>query len=207
MAITPVHPTVPLLDGLRAEMCSRFWSKTRLTTLSRIAVHCRQFEAWWKWELATHLWNLAGCARLDVFIEDNKRADITLATPYQVDGVTRIDPRGAVCVPIELKTIGTFWGSSPSQIKKALGEPGKKRLADDLSCLARATDRPARPFGVVALLLTDHVGNKDAIDEYVEHARGLGEHARVALADSKRLILPPPHAGASPLAHLMIWAR
>lgn len=144
MPSVPVRLQSPFLDDLLAELQS-LWTPARLSTLSRIAVHFRQFEEWWKWELATHLWELAGRVGADVFVESNGRADITVATPREVGGATEIDPTGPLCVPIELKTTGTWWGNTPSRISKALAEPGQKRLKDDLFALARGLTRQARP--------------------------------------------------------------
>jgi hypothetical protein len=50
-ALTPTR----LADAFRS-----VWSDPRrLKTLGRIIVHERQFENWWKFEVATHLWELA----------------------------------------------------------------------------------------------------------------------------------------------------
>ncbi|MEO5727972.1 MAG: hypothetical protein ABI134_26300 [Byssovorax sp.] len=104
-----------------------------------------------------------------MFIESYDRADVTIATPVVVEGVMRPNENGPVCVPIELKTTGTWWGSSPGAIAKALQEPGKKRLADDLAALAQRR-RSVVPFGVVALLITDVEGDAAALQSYITHA-------------------------------------
>jgi hypothetical protein len=145
-----------------------FWTSNRLNTLGRIAIHKRQFEAWWKWELATFLWEIAEKLDLDVFVESNKRADITLATPIKVKGGTYIAPKG-ICIPIELKTTGTWWGKTPSLITKALDEKTKKRLSHDLEFLAQSKRR-ADPFGLVVLLVTHDNEDKSMLTCYVEKA-------------------------------------
>ena len=107
-----------------SELCEKllrafqvFWTQERLATLSRIAVHGRQFEAWWKWELATFLSELAENTGTAVFVESHARADIVLANEKFIRGASQVDDQGFVCIPIELKTTGTWWGSTMAGIK------------------------------------------------------------------------------------------
>jgi hypothetical protein len=116
----------------------------RLRTLARIAFHQRQFETWWKFELATHLWDLAAQLDAAVFVECLGRADVVLACVKEGSGVTQIDMCRSPRIPIELKTLGTWWGSA--SINKAYQESGKKTLAQDMDN-ARERRRPL-PVGV-----------------------------------------------------------
>lgn len=178
----------------------------RSTTLARLVRHARQLEKWWQCELAAHLWDYVG--QIDeeglVWIEAHARADIALARgrPNR-NGVLTIVTQGPhVVIPIELKTVGTFWGSS--NIEKAYREAGKKRLEHDMRD-ARDGVRAANPFSVVGLLIT-HMGARDdgIFDLYRRRARELGgQHGLVRVLDEA---IPLPSLDDGPCeAHQLVW--
>lgn len=178
----------------------------RRRTLARLAQHERQFETWWKCELGAHLWDhvdLFGEGTY-VWLEAHDRADITIATGRESRKRLAIDPKGAVCIPIELKTIGTWWGTSESAIEKALDEDGKKRLSEDMRQLVER-GRRTKPFGAVGLLLT-HVGQATdgVFGEYLDCARRLGQkHTLEVLVDEA--IDLPAQGGQCAAAHQIFW--
>jgi hypothetical protein len=173
-------------------------------TLARLTQHQRQCEAWWKCEVATHLWDFSNQFGPDtyVWLEACDRADIVLATgAYRAGKLERVTS-GAVCIPIELKMVGTFWGRH--NIKKAYSERGKKRLEQDMRD-ARLRRRSARPFAAVGLLVT-HVGVKtdSVLELYLQYARKLGEKHRLELVLDEGVSLPP--AADEPVcAHQCLW--
>ena len=129
----------------------------RRKTLARIIVHERQFENWWKFEVATQLWKLAEQLGVLVWIEADRRADILLAHA-RPQPPQRFDPSRAPRVPIELKTVGTFWKNAA----KAFAESKKKRLAQDMDdALSRRISGRADPFAAVGLLVTHRGGKND----------------------------------------------
>jgi hypothetical protein len=134
------------IERLLKKTLAEMWTGQRLLTLARTVAQDRQFENWWKFEVAAALWPVAKQLGCDVWVEAPGRTDVSLmlapGTPPTGDS-----PR----VLIELKTMGTFWGAG--SINKAFEEPGKKRLVEDLRACA-TNSRGARPFGVVGLLLT-----------------------------------------------------
>lgn len=193
-------------------LCTAFrelWSadSTRSRTLARLVRHERQIEAWWKCELAAHLWDYA--AKVDeeayVWMEAPKRADIAIArgTSNKKGLLVPATSDGRTVIPIELKTVGTFWGGG-SGIEKAYREQGKKRLEHDMID-ARDGRRPAHPFSVVALLVT-HAGTRgDAVlDQYLRRARELGEqHGLIRVLDEA---IPLPSMPDEPsAAHQLVW--
>jgi hypothetical protein len=130
------------LAGKLAEVLSHMWREgDRAAVLSRIVFHERQFEAWWKFELATYLWDFVERTQpgLTVFIESFDRADVALGHATE-RGL--FDYASSPRIPIELKTIGTFW-QNPG---KAFQEAGKKRLEQDMKDLAEGL-RNVDPFG------------------------------------------------------------
>lgn len=104
-------PTALTHKRLADQFRSLWESAERRRTFGRIITHERQFEGWWKFELATHLWELAEELGAHVWVEQDARADIVLAGAKD-DAATRIDLSGTPRVPIELKTVGTFWTSA-----------------------------------------------------------------------------------------------
>lgn len=178
-----------------AQHLTRMWKNTeRVRTLARIVEHERQFEAWWKFELATSLWDLADDHELGVFVECFARADVSLG---RFSGKT-IDLARTPRVPIELKTTGTFWSGGT---KKAL-RGGEKSLHADLDALASGA-RNAHPFGVVALLVT-HAGKmNDRFPDLVHGARQLGdEHGLEVLVDQ-----PIAMPGRAAAVHQLAWLK
>lgn len=100
--------TSSLTAAQLAEAFRSTWSEPhRLKTLGRIVVHERQFENWWKFELASHPWELAEELGIYVWLEADGRADIVLAHARD-DQEMAIDLSRAPRVPIELMTVGTF---------------------------------------------------------------------------------------------------
>jgi len=196
----PPNLLQPLLDSFRG-----VWTPERLATLSRISLHRRQFEGWWKFELATFLWEFAAAHGAYVFIESHNRADITVATSMVIKGALYPNASGPVCIPIELKTIGTWWGSCPSAISKALQGAGKKPLAKDLSALA-GRRRSFTPFGLVALLITDAEGDETILREYEAHASRLAAAFELNEVMNLALALPSIPDVVQPLARQLIWA-
>ena len=167
----------------------------RSRTLARLVQHKRQIEQWWKCEVAAHLWDVAGQFGddTDVYLENFDRADIAIAAG---EGRTS----RTVCIPIELKMIGTFWGRG--NVEKAYREPGKKRLEQDMLD-ARRGRRDARPFAAVALLVT-HVGARtDAtLDLYLRRARELGEEHTLQRVVDEPIVLPADEPSE---AHQFLW--
>ncbi len=140
-----------------------------------------------------------------VWVEEHGRADVVVATAKVGRGDRKeIDPKGAVRIPIELKTIGTWWGTSPGAIRKAYEEPRKKRLLDDLKdCRTRRRD--SSPFSCVALLVT-HRGAWDAPDmqAYIDHPKQLASKLGLELALDEKIEVPQdPDWPAS--AHQLLW--
>lgn len=166
------------------------WTPGRLATLSRISLHRRQFEGWWKFELATYLWDFASTCNAKVFVEAYDRADIVLATPRLVKFETQVNVDGPICVPVALKTLGTWWGRCDSAISKAMEEPGKRRLVVDFQELAKRR-RTCLPFGAVALLVTDAEGDAAVLDAYEKHASQLAKRFDLCEVMNHRLTLPP----------------
>lgn len=176
--------------------------RKRSKTLARIAFQRRQFENWWKFEVATHLWELAAEEGVDVFIESLKRADVVLARQKMSGGRVSPDTDHSLCVPIELKTVGTWWGAA--NIKKAYGETGKKRLAADMDTASRG-ERPAKPFAIVALLLTHEPALGPAIFRaYIDAACALGSTYGLTEVINQRLVLPTQSEG-TPEAQQLLW--
>lgn len=130
------------------------------------------------------------------------RADIALVMGHNLSGRLRPDASGPVCIPIELKMIGTFWGRG--NVEKAYREPGKKRLEQDLRD-ARQGRRPARPFCAVALLVT-HVGapSDDDLELYLRRAREIGSEQQLIRVIDDAIPLPPV-AQRPVYAHQFLW--
>lgn len=172
------------------------WGKPgKRRMLARIATHERQFEAWWKFELASHLWALYDTTSLSTFVEAFDRADVVLGIEHD----NRLVRSAPTCVPIELKTVGTFWGPTAN---KAFSETGKKRLEREME---QIDERGGKPFAMLALLIT-HAGEPDArLPSYVALARALGEkHGLQVLVDDE-LSLPAPAKGLKASAHQLVW--
>jgi len=170
----------------------------RRRTLARIVAHERQFENWWKFELATHLWELASELGAHVWVEMDDRSDIVLARSKDA-AATAIDLSLSPRVPIELKTVGTFWTSA----EKAYTEPGKKRLVHDMdAALVRACD----PFAVVALLVT-HAGktHDPAMTPFLELARRLAAQRHMLAIVDEAIDLEESSPGRSGCAHQLAW--
>jgi len=184
------------------ETCKSMWTQDRLQTLGRIAVQGRQFENWWKFELATALWEFATARGAKVFIEAHGRADIVVCSYRQGRGGVELDPAGALCVPIELKTTGTWWGN----VRKALEETGADRLATDFDDLAKGA-RTVAPFGLVGLLLTDATHGPKALERFVSHAIALGESFGLKLVSQDVLQVPRLYTNCQPLARQLFWAN
>lgn len=183
-------PHAHLSDALRSLWISDD-ATSRRRTLARLAQHKRQFESWWKCELAAHLWDYCDGfgPNTYVWLESMDRADITIATGVASPRGLLIAPECRVGIPLELKTSGTWWGATNSAIAKAL-KNGKKRLAADLRDL-RDSRRFIKPFGVVGLLLT-HEGS--AVDpvflKYLEYARALGHDLSLEVLLDEEIGLP-----------------
>lgn len=177
----------------------------RCKTLARIAFQRRQFENWWKFEVATHLWELAAQEKVDVFMESLQRADVVLARQKIASGRVSPDTGHSLCVPIELKTVGTWWGAA--NINKAYGETGKKCLAEDMDT-ARRGERPAKPFAAVALLIThEQALGPDIFRAYIHAARTLGTTYGLTEVMNQRLALPPQSEGTADARQLLWIAR
>src|SRR4051812_26907157 len=186
-----MRDTMAVMHGPRLiEALRSLWTgddgPRRRRTLARLAQHERQLEAWWKCELGAHLWDHADHFGDGTYIwlESLDRADITIATGTELKKRLAIDPKGMICIPIELKTVGTWWGRSASAIGKALDEKGKKRLSEDMRQLV-GRGRRARPFGAVGLLVT-HLGqgSDPVFRAYLDYALELGrEHELEVLVD------------------------
>lgn len=179
-------------------LCTAFrelWSSnsTRSLTLARLVQHKRQIEGWWKCELAAHLWDYA--AKIDgeahVWMEAPDRADIAIAcgTGNKNGVLAPATGDGRTVIPMELKTVGTFWGGGAG-VEKAYREPGKKRLEQDMVDAQRGR-RPAYPFSVVALLVT-HAGTSDdaVLKQYLRRARELGEQHELKMVLDEAVSLP-----------------
>jgi len=178
------------------------WTTERLETLARIAVQGRQFENWWKFELATSLWELASSNNAKVFIEAHGRADIVVGSWADGPFGAELNPTGGLCVPIELKSSGTWW----SNTKKAFEEPGQDRLAVDLCDLAKGA-RTNSPFALVGLLLTDANGNRKELDRFAQHALDLANSWKLQLVKRNDLPLPKLYTGHQPLASQLFWSN
>ena len=180
-------------------------ASARRRTLARLAQHNRQFEPWWKCELAAHLWDHVDRFGPDthVWLEALDRADVTIATGVESQRGLRIAPDCTVCIPVELKTTGTWWGSTPSAIAKAFDERGQKRLSADMHDL-RDQRRASRPFAAVGLLVT-HVGSAsdDVFGRYLEHARTLGRNHELEVLLDEAIELPDDDQEVS--AHQIFW--
>jgi hypothetical protein len=178
----------------------------RRRTLARLAQHGRQLEAWWKCELGAHLWDHADRFGPNTYVwfEAVDRADISIATGIEAKKTLEVDPDGPVCIPIELKTSGTWWGASRRAIAKALDQGGKKCLAEDMRQL-RERGRPSKPFGAVGLLVT-HVGH--ASDEvnlaYLAYARELGQRHELKVLLDEEIALPSED-GQRVTARQLFW--
>ncbi|QRK08577.1 hypothetical protein JQX13_53305 [Archangium violaceum] len=137
-----------------------------------------------------------------VWLEAIDRADVALATGTYVSGRLVAATAGEVCIPLELKMIGTFWGRG--NVEKAYREPGKKRLEHDFID-ARMGRRPAKPFSAVGLLVT-HVGTgtDPLVELYLRRARELGaEHQLDRVLDEA--VPLPPTADQPVYAHQFLW--
>lgn len=192
--------------GALREAFSSMWSADapRSRTLARLVRHERQIEGWWKCEVAAHLWDHAGRFGDDVYVwlESFDRADVALAQGEFHGGrlVPTSNPTGIV-IPIELKTVGTFWKGGP---EKAYRDNSKKCLEKDMADAA-AGRRLASPFAAVGLLVTHADCEADALFElFVGRARQLGaEHGLTALLDEP---VPLPHVPGEPSrAHQLLW--
>ncbi len=180
------------------------WNPQQKLTLARIVHHRRQFEGWWKFAVATSLWELADRKGLYVCVEALRRADVVLA--HCSDDLS-IDTTRSPCVPIELKTMGTFWGSRPSDIARAYSEARKKPLETDMMAAAQGLRREAKPFAAVALLVT-HKGDlkEDRVFlDYLQYPRDLAtRHALENVLDEE---IPLPQEGSTKgaFAHQFLW--
>jgi hypothetical protein len=194
-----------LIDALRSLWIVDDGARRR-RTLSRLAQHKRQLETWWKCELGAHLWDYVDRFGEGTYawLEALDRADVTIATGKESSKGLAIDPSGAVCIPIELKTIGTWWGTSRSAIGKALDEPGKKRLSEDMHQLLER-GRRTKPFGAVGLLVT-HVGraSDEVFGRYLDFARNLGRGLALDVLLDETIELPA-EGGQAVAAHQIFW--
>ena len=177
----------------------------RRRTLARLLQHRRQFEPWWKAELAAHLWDHIGLLgpNTDVWLEAHDRSDITIAESAVGAKEPCISGDG-LCIPVELKMAGTWCGASPSEIDKALGDSSKKCLAQDMRDL-RDGRRRASPFGLVGLLVT-HVGQSsdEVYERYLERARDLGHENGLELMLDEPIDLPQDEVEGV-AAHQLFW--
>ena len=195
------------IENLVKTALLEMWTGERPLTLSRTVAQERQFENWWKFEVAAALWPVAEKLGCDVWVETPARTDVSLM-PAPGSSTTE----GSMRVLFELKTMGTFW--QVENINKAFGEPGKKRLLDDLRECARDT-RAARPFGVVGLLLTHQPGgvasDPHAFDQFLTAALALpGKHglASLDLLCESEIPLPRPGLGLEAgMARQVFWIR
>ena len=184
-------------------------AKARLLTLARTAAQKRQFENWWKFEVAAALWPVAEKIGCDVCVEAPFRTDVAL-----VPESGESSGRSGIQVLIELKTMGTFWKAE--NINKAFAEPGKKRLLDDLRACASASGvQTPRPFGLVGLLLTHQPERVDSdhgvLDKFWNAALALPKKNGLAnlhrFCDSE-IELPNPGLGLAPgMARQVFWIR
>lgn len=179
----------------------------RSRTLARLIRHERQVEGWWKCELAAHLWDHAERFGEDVYVwlESFDRADVALAQGELRGGrLVPIPSPPGILIPIELKTVGTFWQGGPD---KAYRDKSKKCLEKDMADAA-AGRRVASPFAAVALLVTHAGSQADAILEtFIAGARQLGkEHGLIALLDEP-VALPDLSEEPSSAHHLLWVAR
>lgn len=118
----------------------------RLRKLGMIAAAARQFEAWWKFEIATaweqhHVHAPSEWEDVWCWLEYHDRADVLIARPEA--GTENVNLAG-VLIPLELKTTGTWW----RQPTKALA--GLQADLADLSSDCRAST----PFAAVGMLVT-----------------------------------------------------
>ncbi|MBK9002205.1 MAG: hypothetical protein IPM35_41325 [Myxococcales bacterium] len=177
-------------------------NKQRLRTLGRIAVHERQFENWWKFELATHLWTLAENLGVYVWVEKDARADILLAPANEGTAATshaKPDLDGWLRVPIELKTVGTFWNNP----KRAFEDGTKKSLRADMEA---AVQRAAKPFAAVGLLIT-HVGTADdpLMKKFVDAAEDLAIRTGLSQQLAAPVSISERPMGKPVCAHQFLW--
>ena len=178
------------------------WTVEKRETLARIAVHERQFENWWKFELATSLWEMATPINAKVLVETYQRADIAIAyTKKTTCNDCAPDPSSNLCVPIELKTTGTWW-PTPG---KALEENNQNRLRTDLENISGG-GLIAKPCGIVGLLLTDSKGDQIAIEKFSSHAKKLGDSFGLELIESSNIDLPLLYNSNHPKAIQLFWA-
>lgn len=167
------------IEHLLKRTLTGMWTEERVLTLARTVAQERQFENWWKFEVAAALWPLAKQLGCDVWVEGPKRTDVSLI-PLPDASPTADSLR----VLIELKTMGTFWGAG--NINKAFEESRKKRLLDDLRTCAE-NSHEANPFGVVGLILTHQPG----IEASAQDSRVFDKFWNAALA------LPSKHGLAN----------
>ena len=193
----------------------------RRLILARAIVHRRQFENWWKVELATHMWELADkYVDCYVFMESHDRADVTLGCAKQDAGPVRLDPTRAPCVPMELKSIATWWKSPLG----GLCDSSKKCLEADMDDAWNGR-RSSNPISVVALMITHHPRKvpegpkqKKAEDREQKAAKAYNQIRKAArqLAKSsgrklklvldEEIVLPNPGFDElTPLARQMVW--
>lgn len=173
----------------------------RSKTLARIVQHKRQCEAWWKFEVATHLWDFTEefGPNTDIFVEAFDRTDVAIASANAtVNGFRRI------CIPIELKMIGTWWGAS--NVQKAYSEAKSKRLMHDMVDAQDKLKRGlARPFSAIALLVTHTTDStSNTLHLYLQRARELGaQHALNCVVDEPIPLPTSPDTRGE--AHQFLW--
>jgi hypothetical protein len=199
----PRMRTTDLSERLASSLREMWSVAHRQQTLARIAAHQRQFENWWKFEMATHLWDFD--EDLAAFVEGENRADIVLARTKQVSGAWVLDKGNSPHVPIELKTVGTWWGQRRSAIGKALAEPGKKRLDADMKAATQARLR-ADPFSVVALLITHETRlGGQVLKDYEDEALRLGSANSLPEPTILQTIELPSQFGIETTARQIVW--
>lgn len=170
----------------------------RRLTLARIACHRRQFENWWKFEIGTHLWELAKSLNAEVWLEADERADIVLAPAR----CSQIDLERELRLRIELKTMGTFWGDH----KKAYADPTKKGLLADMQAVVSRAGT-ARPFACVGLLVTHHGPYHELSNSpFLDYPRALAETNALTPLLDEEVPVGLPMAGMLTSAHQFLWA-
>jgi len=185
-----------------ARQAKKLWDPIdRKKTLSKIAYHERQFENWWKFELASQLWEMDKPSNVKIFIEQHDRADIMLAASKKVGSNWLPDYQSDFIVPIELKTVGTWWGSP----KKALSEYGKKTLASDMNDIA-IRRRSSNPCALAGLMITEVGAVTGKLDNFYNYAIQLGEDFGLVCILNQIIDLPNPKSDISARAVQLFWS-
>lgn len=190
-------------EELRLELTKMWERGDRAATLARIGRHCRGFEGWWKFEVATCLWEFAARRDAYVFVEALDAADIVIGLAA-ASTTAVLDPSRSPCIPIELKVVSTAFNRSNE--KAAYADSSKKCLAADM---ARAADRSrsAHPFSVVGLLVTHQEELGAAVlARFLDHPRRLArEHGLTELLNEPITLPAPGLEEGSVVAHQFFW--